>query len=114
MNARLTAAERESQDDLDYVTLRLEEALSEGPKSCFDVDLEVPGSEKQQYRAADRLGVIKSKGGYDNSWYWMLPKHLPQWRAKEEKRKEKQKHAHNDRKKRRRRARAADGATVAS
>jgi len=104
---RVTASERQAQDALDHITVRLKEKLTDGPQSYFWLRMESPGTEQQQYRAADRLGVIKAKGGYDNSWYWMLPEQYPAWQAEQEKRREEQKRARQDRINRRRCAKRA-------
>ena len=98
--ARLTAAEREAQDELDYVATRLKQYLSGGPKLQFCLRLQVPGTDRHQYRAADRLGVIKAKGA--DAWYWMLPEHFPKWQAKQDERRAAQKRARQERKNRRR------------
>jgi putative DNA primase/helicase len=98
---RLPPAERKYQDDENYFTVRLREELADGPKSRFKLQLFLPGSDQQQYRAAERLGVIKAKGGFEDGWVWMLPEHFPKWQTEQE---AKRQQARQHRKERRRAA----------
>jgi len=82
--AHLPHAERKYQDDEDYFKVRLREELADGPQSRSLLEIILPGSDQQQYRAADRLGVIKAKGGYEDGWVWMLPEHFPKWQAEQD------------------------------
>lgn len=87
---RFNRAQQEYSDTENHITVRLQEELTAGPQSRQYLNLVVPGSEEQQYRAADRLGIIKVKEGYVGGWLWMLPEHFPNWQAEREKQRQMQ------------------------
>lgn len=98
---RLSRGEREYQDDEDYFTSRLREELSDGPQPRSVLELTLPGTDQQQYRAADRLGVIKVKGGYEDGWIWMLPEHFQNWQAEQDAKRQQQQKLRQERRTRR-------------
>jgi hypothetical protein len=78
---RLDPAEREMQDKESYVMERLREELVDGPKERSLLKMVLTGTEQQQYRAAQKMGILKLKEGYKGGWVWMLPEHLADWEA---------------------------------
>jgi hypothetical protein len=69
------------------------------------LEIVLPGTEQQQYRAAEKLGILKVKEGFDGGWVWMLPKHFAAWesgRVEREEERKKRKRRKLERQKRRR------------
>lgn len=109
---RFLLAERKYRDTEDFVTKRLAEELAHGPINSLTLRLHVPGTEEQQARAAERLGVKKVKDGFIFGWNWMLPQHYPAWKAQRDKQRadeeRERKQRHNRRAKERRAAQKKD------
>jgi hypothetical protein len=106
-NRKLSSADRQYFNTENHLTVRLQEELAAGPQERQWLDLMIPGSEEQLYRAAERLGVIKIKASYTAGWLRMLPDHYPAWQARQKIEQQQQKRERLDRKnKRRREARA--------
>lgn len=81
---RFNLAEQQYRGSQNHVIRRLQEELSDGPISRIGLDTRGLGTEEQLYNAAEALGVIKVKDGYDIGWTWMLPEHFPKWQQEKE------------------------------
>lgn len=84
--AGLRVSEQEYRDQQDFCATRLREVLSDGPQERFG--LSVGCSPTELYRAAERIGVIKHKKGFQGEWIWMLPEHEADWLARQQRRAE--------------------------
>ncbi len=61
---------------LDQACTLLADLLNDGPRASREILAAAEGaniSERTMQRAAEQMGVIKSKAGFDGGWHWALP-----------------------------------------
>lgn len=61
---------------LDQACTLLSDLLKDGPRDAAEILAAAEGaniSERTMQRAAEQMGVIKSKAGFDGGWNWALP-----------------------------------------